>query len=80
MALTEDRLGQIVVIEAADPGYGSLEEVTSDEKMRHLEDALRSVQAALAVVGPGFYPRYAAAAEKLADKAKEQIEERKTKL
>lgn len=58
--------------------YSSLNEVPDDEAMRHLEDALRSADAVLKVVGPGFYPRYAGHAKRLAEKAKEQIEKLRT--
>ena len=58
--------------------YSSLDEVPGDEAMGHLNDALRSAEAALGVVGPSFYPTYAGRAEKLAGESRQEIEERRT--
>lgn len=55
--------------------YSAVDEMPEDETIRYLDDALRSAEAALGVVGPSFYPTYVGQAEKLAEEARHEIAE-----
>lgn len=56
--------------------YASLEEASEDKALHYLEGALSSAEAALGVVGPGFYPNFHGRSDKLANEARKKLEER----